>query len=181
MPSLHESSLLLHFSQPRRAEQASILEDRMKLLSEAAESGLRATVWLAQHPDQTCKVKEIAEAIHAAPGYLVKVLQHMTRANIVAARRGIQGGITLVRPADELTALDVINAIDPIERITTCPLQLSTHRHALCPLHHRIDRGLEMIEETFRSVTIAQLMETAETDRSACHLLCGSGNENHGS
>ncbi len=153
----------------------------MKLLSEAAESGLRATVWLAQHPDQSFKVKEIAEAIHAAPGYLVKVLQHLTRAGIVAARRGIQGGITLVRSADELTALDVINAIDPIERITTCPLRLISHRHSLCPLHQRIDRGLETIEETFRSVTIAQLMESAESSQSSCQLLRGSGSESPGS
>lgn len=146
----------------------------MKLLSEAAESGLRATVWLAQHPDQSWKVREIAEAIHAAPGYLVKVLQQLTRAGIVAARRGAQGGVVLVRSPLQLSALDVINAIDPIERITTCPLKLTTHRHALCPLHQKIDNGLEKIEETFRSVTIAQLMAAAETNQPTCQLLCTS-------
>lgn len=150
----------------------------MKLLSEAAESGLRATIWLAQHPEQTWKVKEIAEAIHAAPGYLVKVLQQLTRADIVAARRGAQGGIVLVRSPQELTALDVINAIDPIERLTTCPLRLTKHRHALCPLHQRIDNGLEKIEETFRSVTIAQLRDVVEANQPSCQLLCSSGSLN---
>ena len=41
----------------------------------------------------------------------------------------------------EVTILDVVNAVDPIQRIKTCPLGLKTHGVRLCPLHRRMDDG----------------------------------------
>ena len=129
----------------------------MKLLSEASEYGLRAAVWMATKSDSSFKVKEIAEGIHAAPGYLVKVLQDLARAGIVSARRGNQGGYSLLRDPHRLTVLEVVNAIDPIERITTCPLHLAEHRGVLCLLHHRIDETMGLIEKSFAQTTIGEL------------------------
>jgi len=127
---------------------------------------------MARTPDKTFKVKEVAEAVQASPGYLVKVMQELTKAGILSARRGSQGGFTLIRKAEELTALDVINAIDPIERIHTCPLSLSSHGKRLCPLHRRIDESLRMIEESFRSATIAALLNQTGEPIPVCDMLC---------
>jgi Rrf2 family protein len=154
----------------------------MKLLSEAAESGLRSVLWMSQDPQRQYKVKEVADAVHAAPGYLIKVMQDLAKAGILAGRRGSQGGFTLIRSPDSLTALDVIQAIDPIERIHTCPLRLTEHEGALCPLHTRIDEALAAIESSFAGVTIAQLRRQASQQskssrkRPACELLCKSTN-----
>lgn len=140
----------------------------MKLLSDACEYGLRAVVWMAQRPAEPQKVKEIAEATKSAPGYLVKVLQELTKAGILSARRGSQGGFTLQRDPQTLTVLEVINAIDPIERITRCPLGLAEHGTQLCLLHRRVDDALQMIEETFGDTTIAQIVSSP----SRLHPLC---------
>ena len=40
-------------------------------------------------------------------------------------RPGIGGGITLTKSPDELTILEIVNAVEPIQRITTCPLGMS--------------------------------------------------------
>ena len=141
----------------------------MKLLSEACEYGLRSVVWLAGSPDEPQKVKDIAHQIQAAPGYLVKVLQDLTRAGILAARRGSNGGFTLLSDPAKLTALDVINAIDPLERIHSCPLAKKSHSHNLCPIHHRIDNAVAQIEESFREITIAEVVESD----SLAELQCG--------
>lgn len=133
----------------------------MKLLTDAGEYGLRAVLWLAQRPGQAQKVREIAEGTRAAPGYLVKVLQVLAKAGILSAQRGSQGGFTLERDPATLTVLEVINAIDPIERIRTCPLGLEAHGACLCPMHRRIDDALALIEQSFGSSTIADLMEPA--------------------
>lgn len=129
----------------------------MRLISEAGEYGLRAVIWLATQSNDSYKVKEIAEATQAAPGYLVKVLQDLAREGIVSARRGNQGGYSLRRDPHRLTMLEVINAIDPFERITTCPLRLAEHGRILCPLHRRIDETIVMIERTFSQTTIGEL------------------------
>ncbi len=143
----------------------------MKLLSEASEYGLRAVVWMAQCPSEPQKVKDIANQIKAAPGYLVKVLQELTKAGILSARRGSQGGFTLEADPADLTALDVINAIDPFERIKTCPLLLDGHARELCPVHRRIDDAMAQIEDNFRRLSIQEVIEHASRSDSRCDVL----------
>lgn len=135
----------------------------MKLLSDASEYGLRAVVWLAQRPGGAGKVREIAEGTRSAPGYLVKVLQSLARAGILSAQRGSQGGFRLERDPAALTVLEVINAIDPIERIRVCPLGLDDHGDRLCPMHQQIDDALAVIERTFSMSTIAHLAAAASS------------------
>lgn len=143
----------------------------MKLLSEASEYGLRAVIWMAQCPAEPQKVKDIAEQIKAAPGYLVKVLQELAKAGILSARRGSQGGFILESDPSKLTALDVIHAIDPFERITTCPLMLEAHASALCPIHRRIDDAMATIEESFRRLTIRDVISRASDSSPQCQVL----------
>ena len=143
----------------------------MKLLSEACEYGLRAVVWMAQCPDEPQKVKDIAEQIKAAPGYLVKVLQELTKAGILSARRGSHGGFTLRRDPSELTALDVLNAIDPLERITNCPLDSDAHKLDLCLIHRRIDDAMAMIEDSFGQLTIREVIANSSASDSPCEIL----------
>jgi DNA-binding IscR family transcriptional regulator len=72
----------------------------------------------------------------------------------VAAR---YGGFVLARDAGELTVHDVGHVVDPIRRITTCPLGLRAHRRGLCPLHRRLDDAAALVERAFRDSSIAQL------------------------
>lgn len=144
----------------------------MKLLSEAAESGLRAVVWMSKDPSKSYKVKEIADGIQAAPGYLIKVLQALSKFGLVTAKRGSQGGFCLVRSPDKIRALEVINAVDPIERIKTCPLKLDEHGRQLCALHRQIDNALAQVEDTFRSVSIERLLNASGRPMPLCHSHC---------
>ncbi len=143
----------------------------MKLLSDASEYALRAVVWMAQRPGQPQKVRELAEGIHAAPGYLVKVLQALTKADILSAQRGSRGGFTLERDPARLTVLEIINAIDPMERILTCPLGLKSHGKCLCPMHRKIDDAMAKIEASFGSSTIKDLLDQRSRSKPLCDAL----------
>ncbi|MDY7108236.1 MAG: Rrf2 family transcriptional regulator [Planctomycetota bacterium] len=143
----------------------------MRFLSDACEYGLRATVWLAQRAGTTQKVREIAEGTQSTPGYLVKVLQRLAKAGILSAQRGSQGGFTLEHSPDDITVLDIINAVDPLERIQTCPLGLDAHGQHLCPLHRRIDDAMATIEESFGTVTIAEMISESSRSRPLCNGL----------
>jgi Rrf2 family transcriptional regulator, nitric oxide-sensitive transcriptional repressor len=142
----------------------------MKLLSDASEYALRAVIWLAQQPQEPQKVRDIAAKTCTAPGYLVKILQNLAKAGILSAQRGIHGGFTLIRDPDGLSAWEVINAVDPIERIQHCPLRLKTHRQALCPMHHRIDQAMAAVEAAFRQSTIKELLEAPGHPRALCDV-----------
>src|SRR5690606_35834967 len=58
----------------------------------------------------------------------------------------------------QISILDVINAVDPIKRITTCPLNLPSHGANLCPLHRRLDNALELVEKALADSTLAELV-----------------------
>ena len=125
------------------------------MFSQTAEYALRAVVWLASHNDAPMTTSQIAQATQVPPDYLSKVLLALGRSGVVHAQRGKNGGFTLTTPADELSILDVINAVDPVQRILRCPLGLKGHEQ-LCPLHRRLDDGLRQIEETFGSAMISE-------------------------
>lgn len=132
----------------------------MKLLSDASEYALRGVVWLAQRKGQTFKLREIAEGTKAAPGYLIKVLQSLAKAEIISTQRGSSGGFSLIREPVSLSVLEIINAVDPIERIRTCPLGLKSHGTCLCPMHKRIDDAMAAIEATFHGSTVGDLLDS---------------------
>ena len=143
----------------------------MRLMTDATEYGLRAMVWLANQPREPHKLQAIADATGAASGYLIKVLQALTKAGIVSAHRGTTGGFALDRDPDTLTVLEVVSAIDPIERIRSCPLGLSAHSRELCRLHRRIDDSLAMIERDFAGTTISDLARDRSPSDHACTAL----------
>src|SRR4051812_6287847 len=108
------------------------------MLSQSVEYALRAAVHLASRSPGGGTTDEIAAATRVPKAYLSKILQGLGRAGVVRSQRGIGGGMTLVKGPAELTILEVVNAVEPIGRIKTCPLGLEAHGVRLCPLHRRL-------------------------------------------
>ena len=67
-------------------------------------------------------------------------------------RGGIGGGVALAKSPEELTILDVVNAVEPIMRIRSCPLGLQCHGAALCRSIAGWTRLLESVEIIIRLI-----------------------------
>ena len=128
------------------------------MISQTAEYALRAVVCLAHAGSPAKTTHEIAAITHVPAGYLSKVLLALTRAGVLQSQRGLHGGFSLTKPTDQMSVLDVINAVDPIKRITTCPLSLASHGTNLCTLHRRLDDAIAMIERTFANARLSDLL-----------------------
>jgi Rrf2 family protein len=128
------------------------------MFSQTVEYALRAVVYLARKPDVPSTTEEVADATKVPAAYLAKILQGLARAGVVRSQRGVGGGVMLARPADGVTILEVVNAVEPIKRIRTCPLGLASHGANLCPLHKRVDAALAMVEEAFGNSTLAEVL-----------------------
>lgn len=129
------------------------------MFSQTVEYALRAVVHLAIHSPQPQKTAEIAEATKVPTAYLSKVLQGLREKEIVNLQRGVGGGASLARAPAEITILDVVNAVDPIQRIRTCPLNLASHGVHLCALHRRMDDAMLRMEQAFQATTLAELLD----------------------
>ena len=127
-------------------------------VSQTAEYALRAVVWLAQNPGSPQTTQQLAEGTRVSVSYLPKVLQPLGRAGILTSQRGIKGGYTLERDPTDLTVLEVINCVDPIQRIKRCPLKFAGHAGALCPLHQMLDDAIGDVERRFSEFSIAGLL-----------------------
>jgi len=129
------------------------------MLSQTVEYALRAVVYLAMHSPEPQTTAAIAEATKVPTAYLAKVLQGLRAKDIVKLQRGLRGGVSLAREPDQITILDVVNAVDPVQRITHCPLDLKAHGVKLCALHFRMEQALQSMELAFRSTTLAELLQ----------------------
>lgn len=141
------------------------------MFSQTAEYALRAVVYLASQEGAPRTAQQIARATRVPTGYLSKVMQGLGRARLVQSQRGLHGGFTLARPADELTVLDIIQAVDPIRRIHSCPLGIKGHIN-LCPLHRRLDHAMKLVEEALRKSSLAELLAEPERSRGIPIPLC---------
>lgn len=140
------------------------------MFSQTVEYALRAVVHLADHSPSPRTTDQIAKATLVPKAYLSKVIQGLCHANIVQSKRGIGGGVALVKSPSVLTILDVVNAVEPIQRIRQCPLGLKTHGVRLCPLHNRMDNALATVEAAFRETTLAELLAEPTNSHPLCEL-----------
>jgi Rrf2 family nitric oxide-sensitive transcriptional repressor len=144
------------------------------VISQTAEYALRAVVALGSRRGSQMTTQQIASITQVPAGYLSKVLQALARAGLVEGQRGLHGGFAVARPLGEITVLDVINAVDPLQRIDCCPLGRPEHAHRMCALHRRLDLGLALMEQVFSQTTISELLDDEDPIRSLCEAA-GSG------
>lgn len=140
------------------------------MLSQTVEYALRAVVFLADQAPQTTTTEQIAEATKVPGAYLSKVLQSLSKAELVRSQRGLRGGFTLARGADEITILQVVSAVDPIKRIRECPVGLAGHGIHLCPLHKRLDNAMAMVEEAFGETSLAEILKEPTDSIPLCNF-----------
>lgn len=90
-------------------------------LTRSADYALRAMIFLSGLPDGSGATgASIAEATGVAEPFLLKVLRQLVRARLVRARRGAKGGFQLALPAEQVSMLRVVEAIDGPLASGTC-------------------------------------------------------------
>ncbi len=141
------------------------------MFSQSTEYALRAAVWLAENEGQPQTTQQIAEATRVPAPYLAKMLQSLSRAKLVRGSRGVGGGFELMRPASGVSILDIVNAVDPIRRIESCPLDLAAHRVRLCPLHKKLDDAIAVIENSFATTSLADVLGGNSRHKPLCEFV----------
>lgn len=100
-------------------------------VSEAASLAFHSMGLLAKHDGTHVTVKDIARETGSSQAHLSKVLQRLAKSGLVRSTPGPRGGFTLAKNADDISLLDIYEAIEgPIE-IPDC--LLGNHK---CVLGH---------------------------------------------
>ena len=142
------------------------------MISKTAEHALRAVACLATEEKRLASADFLAEKTQIPRRYLHRVLQDLAASKLVKSRPGPGGGYELSQELDDITILDVVNAVAPLERIRQCPLGLKSHTQ-LCPLHSALDQTYAATEETLGGVTMRKLLDSASPIAPLCEIPKG--------
>jgi len=146
------------------------IEWPVSMISKTAEYALRAAACMGSQPNHPVSANALAEQTKVPRRYLTRVLQDLCAAGMVRSRPGPHGGYELIRSPSEVTILDVVNTVDPIQRIKKCPLGLKSHTQ-LCPLHAELDGAYAATEKAFAAVTIQDLVNSTGPIAPLCETV----------
>lgn len=94
----------------------------MSLYSAGVEYGIHCMIFLVAEGGESreASVRDLAELQGVPADYLAKIFTKLAKAQLVVATEGIRGGFRLAKPSDEISLLDIINAIDGQKLIFDC-------------------------------------------------------------
>jgi Rrf2 family iron-responsive transcriptional regulator len=128
-------------------------------LTRQTNYALRILMYCAANPGGRSRIPDIAKAYDISEPFLFKILQPLVEAGLVETTRGRSGGISLARPAGEITILDVVKVTEGSfimaecfeDDVSDCPLV--DH----CGLNSVLREALNAFFAVLASYTIADL------------------------
>jgi Rrf2 family iron-sulfur cluster assembly transcriptional regulator len=133
------------------------------ILTKASKLALYALTEMALRPGELVSASAIAARFGVSENHIAKVLQQLTRADLVESVRGASGGYQLARPAGDVTMAEVVKCIEgPLatDPCDDCPLRTDASDcadHATCSVHNLLSELSSHVYYTLASVTIATL------------------------
>lgn len=109
----------------------------------------------------------LASSVNVNPVVIRGTLSQLKNAGLINVARGT-GGATIVKPLDEITLLDVFNAVDSIENHTL--FHFHENPNTSCPvgrnIHHGLDDKLQKVqdamEDELKNITMADVVNDTE-------------------
>ena len=87
-------------------------------VSAKADYALRAVIELAATGNGPVKGERNAQAQEIPLKFLENILGDLRQAGVVRSQRGVEGGYSLARPADDITVAEIVRAVDgPIANV----------------------------------------------------------------
>ncbi len=122
-----------------------------------------AVKYIAVYSDHSSvTAKEISEGYNIPYELLSKVLQKLSKFNIVKSFQGVKGGYSLTRTPEEISLIDIISIIEPHYSITECLIEHGSEkdcaRFNCCMIRDPLAKVQSEIDKVFRTTTISQIL-----------------------
>ena len=138
------------------------------MFSKSCEYGLRSIIYIAQQSAQDSKVSlaTISEAVNSPQAFTAKVLQQLTRNNIIKSIKGPYGGFVIESDKmDTIKLSDVVKILDGDSIYSSCGLGLNTcNENSPCPLHYKFVEVRNQLKELLETTTLSMLVHDMSID-----------------
>jgi len=128
-------------------------------LSRRTDYALRAMSYLALRGNNgPCSIAEISQAESIPREFSAKVLKELCRAGFIRSRLGPRGGYRLIKSPDELTVLEIIEALDGPLSISDCLDDPEfCGRCGVCRMHNLFEKVNREMKHILGSATLADI------------------------
>jgi Rrf2 family protein len=128
-------------------------------ITRQADYAIRAVMYISKlGTGQRAATSQVAQEQNIPPSFLAKIISQLSIAGLLHTSRGARGGVMLARAADEISLLDVVEAIDGPITLNEC-VGLNEDLCSLdapCPLHEIWGAAQKDLVTRLKSSTFAQ-------------------------
>lgn len=127
-------------------------------ITRQADYAIRAVRYLARQGNQRAATSTVAKEMKIPPSFLAKIISQLSISGLVHTSRGARGGVMLARPPEEITLLEVVEAIDGPILLNECVGDPGSCEFAdECAMHPIWVEAQELLTRRLRETTFAQL------------------------
>ena len=131
----------------------------MLRISKLTDYGTVLLAHLAAHQATVCSASDVAQATGIAVPTVSKLFKSLARAGLVTSMRGANGGYRLSRAPHEISAADVIDALEGPVSITECSSSDGDCEHeGICSVGGAWQRVNIAIRRALQDVTLNDLV-----------------------
>lgn len=130
------------------------------MFSKGCEYAIRAMIYIVTKTSDGTKVgiKDIAKQTDTPEPFVAKVLQTLSRKQIVASIKGPNGGFYIEPKSKHIPLIDIVKAIDGDDLFLSCGLGIKNcSEKRPCPIHYEYKEIRDQIKEMLKTNTIQEL------------------------
>ena len=128
-------------------------------ITRETDYAIRCVLYLARGKGKVIMIDEISRNMAIPKSFLAKILQKLTKGNIVTSFRGVRGGFQFNRRPEEVSLLDIIEIIEGPVAMNACALEEKFCSFSSTCTVHPVWTELRKIVETYlRNADIGKLL-----------------------
>ena len=126
-------------------------------ISEATSIAIHSLAFIARDNSYS-NATNIANSANFSRNHLSKILQLLTKHGYLMSERGPSGGFKMLKPASEITILEIFDLIDGNHEATKCAKNGNSCSFPVCVYGDIIQKANIMLTDYFRTRTIADII-----------------------
>jgi len=142
-------------------------------LSQTTGYAIRALGCLHQQSSPAQLIRDIAKCAGIPKPYLARIINRLAHRGLVKAKRGYTGGIALARPSEQISLLQIVEAVEGPNWISPCLLHMEGCGHPqACPTRKVWQQVSQQLRAALNKATLADLIALQKGSRSTRRKRC---------
>ena len=135
-------------------------------ITRETDYAVRCVLYLSRKEGTIIMVDEISHAMSIPKSFLAKILQKLTKTGVVTSFRGVKGGFRLAKKPQQISLLDIIEAIEGPAAMNRCAMDASVCNFSgTCTVHPVWVTLRKMVEDYLRKTDFRRLSSSASSNR----------------